>query len=161
MMPKKQFKSWLIKGNKKIWLYKVKNIEIITLIQLFVYFFYVYARKYSLCRSNFKNTHTVALFYYEISPVKALYDSADYKESVSIKSIQEIAETKIKELEQILSSQINEYVAARIESLDERSKLLDVAEDGLVIEYDSFELDRRDNQILRAYISYVQEHAAV
>ena len=54
-----------------------------------------------------------------------------------------------------LGKQLEEYMEVRYKMLQQKLRLLDHVERGYAMEQEEIEATRRDNQISRAYISYV------
>ena len=95
------------------------------------------------------------------STIENIYDMFDKEGNpkVAMEEIKKAAKEKAVELKALLNKQVGEYMELRHKVLDEKLKLLEHVEKGLAIEYNNLETTRRDNQVSRAYLAYMNNLA--
>ncbi len=93
-----------------------------------------------------------------IEHIYDIYHENSNKPKIAIEEIQKLAKGKIEELQDVLQNQMEEFLEFKYKILQQRLRLLDHVDKGLCSEYEEIEACKRDNQIKRAYISYINSH---
>ena len=96
----------------------------------------------------------------ENNAIESIYDLYDEtgNPKVAIEEIKKLAKARIEELKITLEKQVEEYMEFRYKILEQKARLLDQVEVGFSLEHEELEANRRDNQVTRAYISYINSH---